>query len=325
MKPIGGFLGLELGRQRGEYHHTALSFKSGRAAFNAILMYLKPRKVLVPFYCCDTLLQPLIQGGFHYEFYSINSSFEMDVLPKLAQDEVLLYVNYFDLKRTYVEQLSRRYGAQLVIDATQAFYMMGSGRSWLFNSCRKFFGVPDGAYLHTPAEFERKFPTPTTRNTEYIFDHLVRRLDGDLEHAYTLAKQNEALVDARLIAMSNVTKSLLSAVDYETAGETRRRNFQYLQDRLGNLNGLKIVKEYNGSVPLYFAFLPDKAIERHQLWGKKIFMPQLWADCLERAGDTFAFERQLSSYMLPLPIDQRYTDIDMKHVTDVVMTLYQAG
>lgn len=318
MKAIGGFLELELSPGSSSYHATSLTFKNGRSAFSAVLNRLRARKVYVPFYTCNALLEPLIEGGIHYEFYAVDPSLEVAALPTLSEGELLVYVNYFDLKRGYVEQLSERYGDQLVVDATQAFFLRGNGKSWFFNSCRKFFGVPDGSYLYVPERFMADFQPPGQENTSYSVDHLVYRFHGELQRGYEATQRNEALMNAHLVAMSRLSHGLLSHMDYASAAASRRRNFQLLEQRLGALNRLRTTLE-PGSAPHYFPFLPDELVERRPLWDERIFVPSFWRDCLQRSEPGFQFERMLSSMLLPLPIDQRYATDDMERVADVVL------
>lgn len=321
MKPIGGFLELELSLGGSGYHHTPFTYKSGRAAFNAILKHLHPSRVFVPFYCCDALLQPLQQGGIRYEFYPIGPSLEPLTLPSLTDGDLFVYVNYFDLKRSCIERLSDRYRHKLVVDATQSFYMRGNGRSWFFNSCRKFFGVPDGAYLYVPEGHEEGFCTLEQENINYTPDHLFHRFKGDMENGYAAALQNEALLDAEQAAMSKLTRYLLSRVNYPAAATSRRENFWHLKRKLGALNRLELELDEEAA-PHYFPFLPDRLIEKPSLWNEQVFVPALWKDCLDRQRPGFEFELGLSSAMLPLPIDQRYATDDMDRVVDVALRSY---
>lgn len=322
MKPIGGYFGLELVRGSKEYHHTAFSFKSGRAAFNFILSNVTPRRVFIPFYCCDTLLKPLIEQDIHYEFYAINHSFEPKTLPTLSQDELFVYINYFDLKRDYANKLSSLYKDKLVVDSTQAFYLKGNGTSWFFNSCRKFFGVPDGSYLYVPANLENQLAPVTEENKVYRFDHLINRFNDDIAAGYPQAINNEELIDSKLLAMSRITRRLLSNVDYAGAKESRQRNFRQLQIRLGELNTLDLSGISADSTPLYFPLLPKNPLDKQRLWDKQLFMPHLWQDCLDRTLSGFVFEKHLSTTLIPLPIDQRYSASDMDDAANRVISSF---
>ena len=58
LKPLGGYLGLEL-RDGEEYHKNATRVNTGANAFKAILLTGKYQKIYLPIYNCDSVLQPL--------------------------------------------------------------------------------------------------------------------------------------------------------------------------------------------------------------------------------------------------------------------------
>ncbi len=95
------------------------------------------------------MLEPFKKLGIPYEFYHIDINFEIRECFTLKANEALLYVNYYGLKQRYVEQLANKTGDRLIVDNTQAFYAKPIAGIDTFYTCRKFFGVPDGAYLYT--------------------------------------------------------------------------------------------------------------------------------------------------------------------------------
>jgi hypothetical protein len=84
----------------------------------------------------------------------------------------------------------------------------------------------------------------------------------------------------------------------------------FLEDKLSRENRLKLNLE-DDSVPFCFPFLIAGDCERKQLWDHGIYLPQLWEECLHRNIEGFTFERYLSRSLLPLPIDQRYSEEEM--------------
>src|SRR5687768_5538674 len=130
MKPIGGYFELELQKGASVYHDAAYNFKSGRSSLSAIIKSTQPALVYVPFYTCNALLTPLEEAGIKYEFYKINNQLEPVQLPELKENEYFLCINYFDLKRKLVYELSERFAGRLIVDNTQAYFMKGNGSSW---------------------------------------------------------------------------------------------------------------------------------------------------------------------------------------------------
>ena len=101
------------------------------------------------------MLQPIRHLGIEYEFYHINDYFEPAIVLHPKDDEVVLYINYFGLKSHFSSSFCETY-RNTILDLTQAFYCEpgkqidnNSHQCDSYYSSRKFFGVPDGAYLYT--------------------------------------------------------------------------------------------------------------------------------------------------------------------------------
>ena len=121
MKAIGGYFELEL--PKGEhYHKKAIRLNTARNCFEYVLRARGYAKVYIPYYTCEVMLEPIIKLGLDYEFYHINDQLELQNLPKLSENEAILYTNYFGLKQNCVKRLAAEYGIQLIVDNAQAFY-----------------------------------------------------------------------------------------------------------------------------------------------------------------------------------------------------------
>ena len=147
---IGGYFSLELPYKE-EYHKGAIRLNTGRNCLEYILRSRNYKKVHIPYYTCDAILEPFKKLGTDYSFYHIDQNLELTEDILLEVDEGLLYTNYFGLKQSYVMKLSTKYGQQLIVDNTQAFFATHIEGIDTFYTCRKFFGVADGGYLYTDA------------------------------------------------------------------------------------------------------------------------------------------------------------------------------
>src|SRR4029079_19175265 len=148
--------------------------------------------------------------------------------------------------------LSEKYKDRLIVDNTQAFYQKGNNRSWFFNTCRKFFGVPDGAYVYAPAGVS--LPVATSRHENYRTDHLIKRFNGHPQEGYAAFQENEQLCDCEITGMSKLSEYLLSNIDYKKVAEKRHANYNYLDEIFGGINKLKISPEAEG-VPMCYPLL----------------------------------------------------------------------
>lgn len=318
MKPVGGYFELELSMGEQGYHQTPHTFKSGRSALHYILNICKPATVYVPYYTCKAMLQSFEAANVPFTFYNINEVLEPVDLPELKSDEYFLYINYFDIKGETVKRLSDKYKDKLIVDCTQAFFAKGNGRSWFFNSCRKFFGVPDGAYVYAPDQVT--LPAVGSRNESYTLDHLVKRFNGHAREGYAAFQQNEQYCDAAITRMSAITQHLLSHIDYKEVIKKRRAHFNYLHQAFKAINQLHVVPNEE-SVPMVYPLLPAMAINRQALYNNEFFIPTFWAEVINGATDGYDTEKRLAGKLLPLPIDHRYSLHDLEQMVTVIQSM----
>jgi hypothetical protein len=317
-KPIGGFFELELPAKGSLYHDSALALVNGRVCFKVLLECVKPTKVYLPFYCCDSVLLPLEEAGIAYEFYGINAKFD-PTIPLIHDSEMILYVNYFGLKTQTANKLSKLYGGQLIVDNTQAFFEKSYGITWAFNSARKFFGVPDGGFLYAPQYIEDRY----LPNKEVLAEHLWLRLFGKQEEAFMSYQQSEAMQTLELKGISNLAKQILHNVDFSAVARTRKRHFKRLDHALRHLNQIPhiLLDLAPSTVPFCYPLLLNKPVNKTEFYDCGIFIPTLWQDVLSRDTEGYAFEKSFSKNLLPLPIDHRLDDKDIQRMVDFVLSI----
>ena len=313
MEAIGGYFSLEL-PQREEYHKHAIRLNTGRNCLEYILRVRGYKKVFVPYYTCEAVMEPINKLGIPYEFYHIDVHFEIRDRFTLKESEALLYTNYFGLKQRYVEQLAEKIGSRLIVDNTQAFYAKPLAGIDTFYTCRKFFGVPDGAYLYCDKALDEKM------EQDYSYDrvaHLVKRIDLSAEDGFKdFRRVDDGLDNQPIRKMSELTKRIMQSIDYESAANKRRENYQMLHEALGEDNNLVLPLDED-AVPMVYPFLaPIKGL-REKLIENKVFVARYWPNVLEWTTKD-DIEYLLAYQMQPLPIDQRYGKNDMKRIIDII-------
>lgn len=313
MEAIGGYFSLEL-PLREEYHKDAIRLNTGRNCLEYILHARGYKKVYVPYYTCEAVLEPVNKLGIPYEFYHIDIHFEIKERFTLKADEALLYTNYFGLKQRYVEQLAEQTGFRLIVDNTQAFYANPIQGIDTFYTCRKFFGVADGAYLYTDKLLDDEFVQDESYDR---MAHLLKRIDLSAEQGFAdFRKVDDGLDNQSIRKMSKLTQRILQSIDYEAAAKKRRENFQILHEVLGEENYLVLTLDED-TVPMVYPFLaPIKGL-REKLIENKVFIARYWPNVLDWTTKD-DIEYLLAYEMQPLPIDQRYDKIDLKRIIDVI-------
>ena len=318
-KTIGGFFELELPNKGSLYHDRALALANGRVCFKVLLDRVKPTKVYLPFYCCDSIILPLLEAQIPFEYYAINTAFDPVGIPLLGDSELFVYINYFGLKTQTSRKLSKLLGQQLVVDNTHAFFEESYGISWAFNSVRKFFGVPDGGFLYSPQYLEDNY----TPNAHIITEHLWLRLFDRQEDANEFYHQSEAAQTLELKGMSNLTKQILYSVKFLDVARARKKYFKILDRVLRPLNQLpaNVFNLMQDAVPFCYPFLCHKPIHKKLFDEQRIFIPSLWNDVLKRDTEGYAFEKKMAQNILALPIDHRLDDHDLQRIIELVLKL----
>lgn len=314
MEPIGGYFSLELPHYE-EYHKDAIRLNTGRNCLEYILRARGYKKVYIPYYTCDVVLEPFKKLGIPYEYYHIDIHFEIRDRFTLEEGEALLYTNYYGLKQRYVEQLASKVGNRLIVDNTQAFYAKPAAGIDTFYTCRKFFGVPDGAYLYT----DKLLDVDMEQDLSYErMLSLTKRIDISPEAAYQdFRDTSKALVGQPVKRMSKLTQRMMQGIDYEAVAKQRRANYQLLHEALGKENNLELLLE-GDAVPMVYPYLvPVKGL-REKLIESKIFVARYWPSVLEctKPDD---IDYLLAFQMQPLPIDQRYGSEEMKNILKVLI------
>jgi hypothetical protein len=319
MKYIGGFFELEktmeelLPPNKDRMH----DLQSGRACLNYALKQLRPTKLYVPFYCCEALLEPLVENNVPYEYYAINDTFRPVQTQQLKTNEYLIYINYFGICGKVVEELYDIYGNRMILDNTMAFFEPAFKDCISFNSARKFFGVADGAYL-CPGSLISP-PGELAVNTKASTEHLRLRLEGKQEEAYKSYLQNESRISTGLKKMSTASAVTLSHVDMDRVHSRRLSNFKFYERELAAFNQLRVSAEED-MTPQFYPFLPSRKTEKQLFHKAGIFIPTLWPDLNKRTHAGFSYERDLSERLLPLPLDQRYQESDCTVVVSQLLS-----
>jgi hypothetical protein len=314
MSEIGGYFELEL-RKGNEYHSNSICLNTGRNALEYILLNRNFSKIYLPYFICDCILEPLVKLGIKYEFYSINENFEPVFDYKLIKtEEGFLYPNYFGLKDQFINQLSKDC-KNLIIDCSQAFYSKPVINIPTFYSCRKFFGVPDGAYLFLD---EFRNIELEIDNSENRISHLVNRIEYGAEAGYLDFKKNEDSLKGQTIKhMSKLTRALLSNIDYEFVMKKRKENFAYYHDKLCNCNELNFSITQD-TVPLVYPFKINLVKLKQRLIENKIFVASYWTNVLDWVKVN-SIEYDLVKNIIYLPVDQRYDKEDIDIILSIIL------
>lgn len=312
-KAIGGYIGLEL-RQGTHYHANALPLNTGRNCFEYILKLRGYKHVLLPYYTCEVMLEPLRKLGISYSFYAIDPGLEPATLPVLHDKEAFVYTNYYGLKQHAVEQLAKHYGPRLIVDNSQAFFAPRINGIDTFYSARKFFGVADGAYVYADTPLDIELPRDESCSR---MSHLLTRIDTCAESGYgDYLLHEEQLCNQPIKSMSRLTEHILCSIDYEQVRQRRITNYMVLKRALYGSNKLSL--DASESVPMVYPYWTENGDTlRDELRQQRIYIAKYWKNVLD--WNSPALEQSLANDLLALPVDQRYTPADIETIIPLII------
>ncbi len=315
-KEYGGYLPLETRDENNGFYdcyaESILPVNSARTALYYALKDARPSIVYYPYYNCQYVLDVFKTLNVKYKFYRIDKNFfPIDVNVNLQKNEYIYWINYFGLvPRENILSLYERY-TNIIIDNAQAFYSYPLPNTYNIYSCRKFFGVGDGGYL---IKNGLNIHATTLSANQKVPAFLLKSIEQGTNAAYQDYLENEDGFIMNFSGMSNLSRKLLSSVDYATVKNIRRNNFILMDYFLRPYN--ELTWDLKEQVPMAYPFLIDKPL-RSTLVAHKIYIPQWWKYLIEMTGEN-DFEHRLSKYLLPLPIDQRYGTKDILAIAQFI-------
>ncbi len=291
------------------------ALNTGCNCLESILRLRRYDLVYLPLYNCDVLLKRIQSMGIQVVLYHINYNLEICEQIEVNEKECVLYVNYFGLKDNYIKQLVSVYGNHLIIDNSQAFYSKPINNIDSFNSCRKFFGVPDGAYLFTNTAESIQLE----RDASYArMSFLLKRIDLGAEAGYADFREQSELLEIQPIRrMSRLTERIMSSIDYDGIAKQRRNNYCLLDKYLSSSNGFHFALT-DDAVPMVYPYLPATPHLKNTLLSNKVFVATYWPNVIEQSKEE-ELEYSIAKNACFLPVDQRYGASEMRRIVDLIM------
>ncbi len=311
MKEIGGYIELDT-YTLPMLHDQAVALNCGRNALAYLIEARGISKLCLPYFLCDSVRNVCGKYGTALRFYHIRPDFTPDV-PELEKDEWLYVVNYYgQLTRGTLETLHERFPRMIVDNAQDYFARPLEGVDTLY-TCRKYFGVPDGAFLYTEAALGRELPMDESYERIH---YILGRYERTASEFYGESSANNKLFAGEPVKrMSRLTQNLLHGVDYERVRRVRTENFRFLSEGLGELNGLS-VRVVQGAF-MYPFLTPHADRAKKRMLERKMYIPTLWPNVLKDVPEDW-LEWHYAKYILPLPCDQRYGPDEMAQLVETI-------
>ncbi len=323
IKEFGGYFPLDL-KKGNEYYRTCGSYEvrslnSGRSAIYEAIIDSGAKNIWLPIYLCSSVNELLTAVNVSIKYYNIDEDFMPVNIT--AYDDIVLYVNYFGIQpEDKISAVVKKY-RRVILDNTQAFFCKPVENAYNVYSCRKFFGVPDGSYLITDKFIheQKTLPGGVSYATALF---MLKALDMSTNEAYRDSLDNEARIEKEgVCSMSKLTRSILASIDYEEYREQRRKNYGELCKSLNSIN--EILPPSPADINTYFApmcyplLIKSEGLRKY-LVSNCIYVPQWWKSVISHPSAN-EWEKYISQYLLPLPVDHRYSAEDMRYIAEVIM------
>ncbi len=310
---IGGYLEIE--RYEGSlYHDNAIALNCGRGCLAYLIEARKIHDIWMPDFMCDSVFRVFDSHNVRMYFYHVDEDFN-PVWDFTVNKGQTLYLNdyYGQLDNRVIEQAFERSHGNLIVDETQGYFILPRLEIDTLYTCRKYFGVSDGAFLYSKDHLNRELPIDISMDR---MNYLLGRFEKTASEFFREAQANNELFDNEPVKrMSLLTENLLRSLDYGDIINRREANYHLLDSALSDVNGLHL------RMPLgpfaYPLFVEDGPRVRRFLAEKKIYVPTLWPNVLENNNPS-SIAYTYAKNILPLPVDQRYGADDMSTILEAL-------
>ena len=316
LKEFGGCPAIKLNRLHPFYteNENTVALNSEYTAFRYALSLIRADRIHIPHYASSIWGRIAEEMEMECVYYHIGLDFLPTDLAPENNDAVLL-INYHGLCSEGLKSFTT---GKRIIDNCMTFYESPVMEDGVYNiySCRKFFAVPDGAYLVSQSINKENRITLKKDLSYKRALALLKSLELGESSAYKDMQTNEQDIAKKYCAMSALTESMLSAVDYTSEDAIRTRNFKHLHESLKKFNLLAITHTPEHA-PQFYPLLVNADVRDH-LIRKKIFIPLMWRKTLSKEFDRLS-EKQLSQKLICLPVSPDYSVEDMEYIAQTVI------
>ena len=267
-REIGGYLELECFRGP-MLHEGDIALNCGRACLEYLIELRGICTLWLPDFLCSSVPSLCCKAGVEAKTYHIGESFRAMLDFQIAEEEWLYLVDYYgQLTQGDVDEALAASGGRLIIDESQGYYR----EPWLgadtLYTCRKWFGVADGAFLHTKdgAKLARTLPRSESFDKmgfllgrfersagEFFTDSKINNVRfADEPMAKTMSFQREYAEPYDWVAQQfkdwafTLTTAILYYNDYDSIDEDARGLYR------------KAMAAFGGIAPSYHIELLDK-------------------------------------------------------------------
>ncbi|WP_101474333.1 hypothetical protein [Fusobacterium sp.] len=322
--------GIKLPKNVKDYSYTFC----GRTAIETVLdNESKIKKVMLPSYCCDSVIEPFRRRGVDIYFYDVNYDDGLQInISTDANVDAIFWCNYFGFNRKMPNfQKFIKNGGIVIEDITHSFYSSkkyDDQSHYLVASLRKWEPILSGGYCGSLKEKMRYKPlkSPIEKflyekkkamllKKEYLEGININNKDEYLEY---FSESNKWLSEnySNLKIDDESQNILKHCINMERNITKRKNNAKILYDGLKDIDFITFLfDEKDMDCPLFVPILINKKSRndiRDTLIENNIYCPIHWPKPKMNCNSNI-YNKELS-----LICDQRYDEIDMLKIIEII-------
>lgn len=313
--------------------------RSGRDALRYIAKAYKKEKsaVLMPALCCSCMPEPFEDEEYEIIYYKLKDTLEVDVedvLKKIKDDSIFLFMNYFAIPSLKSEELEKivcsRKNIISVEDITHDFLnrdLKEGNADITICSIRKWFSIADGGIIFS----KNSVPYIQLEKDDFFSKNRMEAMKikseylkiGDIaqknKFREKLAISNEYIDNIKnLIEMNEESKKSLVYLNLDGMYKERLNNSKFLFDNIKKIKKIKTLGIESVNSTLYFPIVvSDQKEIQQKLAQNGVYAPVIWP-LPEKAIGICKVADKLANQMLAIPCDHRYSKREMSKVVEIL-------
>jgi len=301
-----------------------------RSGITILVDLLKPFNIWMPSYLCPVMIDAVTRKKTNLRFYRVDYDLQISSvswIEKIQAGDIVVLIDYFGFPLdSNIAILVKKHGGWILEDACQALLCkhVGQHADFVIFSPTKFLGVPDGGILVSCCEVAfddvELNAAPMSWWLTMLEAHISRReFDkyGGERYWYQLFQATKT-APCGYYAMSDLSRQLLyTKFDYSDIAKKRIDNYSVLASKLKDIALFPILSKE--TVPLGFPVRDCRRdLIREKLFREQIYPPVHWP--LDKiTPEIFRESRHLADNIMTLPCDQRYDEVDMERIAQIVL------
>ena len=304
-------------------------FLSGRSALKAIIKEIGPQKrVVLPSWCCDSIIKPFVDEHYDIEFYpfSVNGKIDQETI---KNSDVLFLMDFFG----HVGEPSDLgdYKGIIIRDVTHSvFSITYSDADFYFGSLRKWCGVWTGGFAWTKDGHGLVPGEPCSMRYIYLREkamqlkekYILKQGATDKKYLKVFEEAEECLEDIGIVQAAERDILIAQKLDDKGIIRQRRINAEVLCQAF--VDWLIFPQMKPNECPMFVPILVPNGrrdeLRRH-LIRNEIYCPVHWP--LSRYHRVDSETEYIYQNELSLVCDQRYSVEDMRRVVKAIKTFLE--